>query len=82
MSGVLTLKLLRSVRAGMMDIDEKVKNIGSQVRWIWFLSFLCTSNADMLRGGTFGSDMALLKELLDMFLCLLKPLPCCCICLF
>ena len=29
MSGVLTLKLLRSVRAGMMDIDEKVKNIGS-----------------------------------------------------
>ena len=36
MSGVLTLKLLRSVRAGMMDIDEKVKNIGSQVRWIWF----------------------------------------------
>ena len=49
MSGVLTLKLLRSVRAGMMDIDEKVKNIGSQVRWIWFLPFLCTSNADMLR---------------------------------
>jgi len=34
MSGVLTLKLLRSVRAGMMDIDEKVKNIGSQVERI------------------------------------------------
>ena len=33
------------------------------------LSFLCMSNADMLQGGTFGSDMALLKELLDMFLC-------------
>ena len=49
MSAVLTLKLLRSVRAGMMDIDEKVNNIGSQVRWIWFLSFLCTSNADMFR---------------------------------
>jgi len=34
MSAVLTLKLLRSVRAGMMDIDEKVNNIGSQVERI------------------------------------------------
>ena len=66
MSAIMTLKLLRSVRTGMMDINEKVNNIASQVRWTLFVSFLCMSGGDMLRENKFGSGMTLLKVLPDM----------------
>ena len=66
MSAIMTLKLLRSVRTGMMDINEKVNNIASQVRWTLFVSFLCTSGGDMLGENKVGSGMTLLKVLPDM----------------
>ena len=47
MSAILTLKLLRSVRTGMMDMDAKVNNLTSQVEWIGGQVLDCSAHVEM-----------------------------------